>query len=53
MTACGGLKYSSLDIQKTRKIEKVTGSQDDVFVVSFEENIPNKLAFYGTQFWVH
>jgi hypothetical protein len=30
MTALlGGLKYSWLDMQKTRKIEKVTSSRDD------------------------
>ena len=43
----GGLKYSWLDMQKTRKIEKVTGSQDDVFVVSLKKNIPNKVALMG------
>jgi hypothetical protein len=28
-----GLEYNQLNTQKTRKIEKVTGSQDDDFVV--------------------
>jgi hypothetical protein len=34
----GGSKYNWLDMQKTRKLEKVTGSQDDVGHPSRSEN---------------
>jgi hypothetical protein len=34
----GGGEYNWLNMQKTRKIEKVTGSQDDGFVGRLEYN---------------
>jgi hypothetical protein len=48
MTALlGGLKFSWLECRKHEKIEKVTGSQDDVFVGVLKKNILNKLALMG------
>jgi len=35
-----GLKNFRLRVQKTRKIEKVTGSQDDGFVGVWTKNFP-------------
>jgi hypothetical protein len=34
-------------MRQARKIEKVTGSQDDDFVGILKKNIPNKLALMG------
>jgi hypothetical protein len=34
----GGLEYNWLNMQKTRKIDKVTGAQDDEFVGGLEYN---------------
>jgi hypothetical protein len=40
----GGLEIRLVGCRKHEKIEKVTGSQDDVFVGILKKNIPNKLA---------
>src|SRR5271156_4447148 len=43
----GGLNTGDWICGKHENIEKVTGSQDDVFCGSFDENIQNKLALMG------
>jgi hypothetical protein len=45
----GGWKYNWLDMQKTRKAQKVTGSQDDGFAGVLTENIPIGLTLMGRQ----
>jgi len=37
-----GLKNIRLRVRKTRKIEKVTGSQDDDFVSVLTKNFPSR-----------
>jgi hypothetical protein len=47
MTALWGVKIQLVGYAGARKIEKVTGSQDDVFVLSFEEKHPKRVSAYG------
>ena len=42
-----GSRNIRLVVRKTRKVEKVTGSRDDVFVGVSKKNIRNKLALRG------
>ena len=48
----GELERHLLGSVTTRKVEKVTPSQDDDFVGVLKKNIPNKLALMGVYPWV-
>jgi hypothetical protein len=43
----GGLEIQLIGYPENTRIEKVTGSQDDVFLEVLKKKIPNKLALMG------